>query len=308
MCFALIESETGKRCKSLRSDCGSEFVNQRVQTLLNIEHALLVTSSPRTPQQNGKAERSNRTLKECARTMLIASELPTNLWSEAMTTAAYLLNCTSKVNETNKTPFELWFNRKPCVGHLVEFGKEVQILIDPRKTSEWSSKTRSANIIGFTKRQNTYKVYVPSDESVHFTSDVIFRVSKKDELTTDGGEDDTFQIYDNEEGQRILNQNEQQYINQQWAKEVENFLKDNPEVNVDQTSTSEPTSDITDTQTTHEDTEDDPMNQTYVISRSDGDLTGSSGRAQTTTVRHRLTNQNTTTIATRSPLATLALD
>ncbi|GJV76269.1 putative ribonuclease H-like domain-containing protein [Tanacetum coccineum] len=46
-------------------------------------------SVARTPQQNGVAERRNRTLIEAARTMLADSKLPTTFWAEAVSTACY---------------------------------------------------------------------------------------------------------------------------------------------------------------------------------------------------------------------------
>nr|GEY72647.1 putative ribonuclease H-like domain-containing protein [Tanacetum cinerariifolium] len=47
-------------------------------------------SVPRTPQQNGIAERKNRTLIEVARTMLADSLLPISFWAEAVNTACYV--------------------------------------------------------------------------------------------------------------------------------------------------------------------------------------------------------------------------
>ncbi|GJZ44740.1 putative ribonuclease H-like domain-containing protein [Tanacetum coccineum] len=49
-------------------------------------------SVARTPQQNGVAERKNRTLIETARTMLADSKLPTTFWAEAVNTACYVQN------------------------------------------------------------------------------------------------------------------------------------------------------------------------------------------------------------------------
>ncbi|GJX03821.1 putative ribonuclease H-like domain-containing protein [Tanacetum coccineum] len=46
-------------------------------------------SNGRTPQQNGVAERMNRTLIEAARTMLADSLLPTTFWAEAVSTACF---------------------------------------------------------------------------------------------------------------------------------------------------------------------------------------------------------------------------
>ncbi|GKF02930.1 putative ribonuclease H-like domain-containing protein, partial [Tanacetum coccineum] len=49
-------------------------------------------SVARTPQQNGVAERKNRTLIEAAKTMLANSLLPTVYWAKAVNTTCYVLN------------------------------------------------------------------------------------------------------------------------------------------------------------------------------------------------------------------------
>ena len=64
-------------------------------------------SVPRTPQQNGVAERKNRTLIEAARTMLADSKLPTTFWAKAVNTACYIQNRVLVIKPHNKTPYEL---------------------------------------------------------------------------------------------------------------------------------------------------------------------------------------------------------
>ncbi|GJV87227.1 putative ribonuclease H-like domain-containing protein [Tanacetum coccineum] len=85
-------------------------------------------SNPRTPQQNGVAERKNRTLIEAARTMLADSKLPTMFWTEAVSTACYVLNRVSITNPHNKTPYQLISGKVPQIGHLKPFGCQVTIL------------------------------------------------------------------------------------------------------------------------------------------------------------------------------------
>nr|GEV02969.1 hypothetical protein [Tanacetum cinerariifolium] len=65
-------------------------------------------SMARTPQQNGVAERRNRTLIEAARTMLVDSKLPTTFWAEAVNTACYVQNKVLVVKPHFKTPYELF--------------------------------------------------------------------------------------------------------------------------------------------------------------------------------------------------------
>ncbi|GKF43245.1 ribonuclease H-like domain-containing protein, partial [Tanacetum coccineum] len=62
-------------------------------------------SVARTSQQNGVAERKNRTLIEATRTMLADSLLPIPFWAEAVNTACYVLNRVLVTKPQNKTPY-----------------------------------------------------------------------------------------------------------------------------------------------------------------------------------------------------------
>nr|GEU74608.1 hypothetical protein [Tanacetum cinerariifolium] len=90
-------------------------------------------SVPRTPQQNGIAERKNRTLIEAARTMLADLLLPIPFWAEAVNTACYVQNRVLVTKLQNKTPYELLLGRTPSIGFMRPFGCPVTILktLDP---------------------------------------------------------------------------------------------------------------------------------------------------------------------------------
>ncbi|GJR96518.1 retrovirus-related pol polyprotein from transposon TNT 1-94 [Tanacetum coccineum] len=85
-------------------------------------------SNARTPQQNGVAERMNKTLIEVARTMLADSLLPTTLWAEAVSTTGYIFNRVKVTKPQNKTPYELLFGHKPIISYIRPFGCHVTIL------------------------------------------------------------------------------------------------------------------------------------------------------------------------------------
>lgn len=79
---AAAERETGKRIKVLRTDNGGEYLSADFSNFLEregIRHQLTVQY---TPQQNGVAERANRTIVEMARCMLIDSNLSESLWGK----------------------------------------------------------------------------------------------------------------------------------------------------------------------------------------------------------------------------------
>ncbi|GJV71491.1 putative ribonuclease H-like domain-containing protein [Tanacetum coccineum] len=90
-------------------------------------------SVSRTPQQNGVAERKNRTLIEATRTMLANSLLPTTFWAEAVNTACYVQNRVLVTKPHNKTPYELLLGRPPSISFMRPFGCPVTILntLDP---------------------------------------------------------------------------------------------------------------------------------------------------------------------------------
>ncbi|GJX89561.1 ribonuclease H-like domain-containing protein [Tanacetum coccineum] len=81
-----------------------------------------------TPQQNGVAERKNRTLIEAAKTMLADSMLPTTFWAEAVNTACYAQNRVLVTKPHNKTPYKLFLGRKPALGFMRPFGYLFTIL------------------------------------------------------------------------------------------------------------------------------------------------------------------------------------
>ncbi|GJZ25942.1 putative ribonuclease H-like domain-containing protein [Tanacetum coccineum] len=85
-------------------------------------------SVARTPQQNGVAERKNRTLIEAVRTMLADSNLPTTFWAEVVNTACYVQNRVLVIKPHNKTPYELFLGRKPALSFMRPFGCPVTIL------------------------------------------------------------------------------------------------------------------------------------------------------------------------------------
>nr|GFA25296.1 hypothetical protein [Tanacetum cinerariifolium] len=85
-------------------------------------------SNARTPQQNGVAERRNRTLIEAARTMLADAKLPVSFWAEAVNTACYVQNRVFFNKSHNKTPYELFNGRSSAIGFLKLFGCHVMIL------------------------------------------------------------------------------------------------------------------------------------------------------------------------------------
>ena len=103
-----MEKSSGRRLKVLRTDNGDEYTSTEFEDYLREEGVCHERTVPKTPEQNGVAERLNRTLVEMTRAMLIDSKLPHRFWAEALATAAYLRNrCPTKA-VNGMTPHEAW--------------------------------------------------------------------------------------------------------------------------------------------------------------------------------------------------------
>ena len=92
-------------------------------------------SVPYTPQQNGVAERKNRSLKEMKTCLLQAKNLPPSLWAEVVNCASYIQNRVPHKSVVGATPFEALHGHKPNVSHLRAFGSKswARIPMDKRK-------------------------------------------------------------------------------------------------------------------------------------------------------------------------------
>ncbi|GKA83678.1 reverse transcriptase domain-containing protein [Tanacetum coccineum] len=116
-------------------------------------------SVARTPQQNGVAERRNRTLIEAARTMLADSKLPTTFWAEAVSTACYVHNRVLVVKPYNKTPYELFRGFKPALSFMRPFGCSVTILNTLDSLGKFDRKSDEGFFVGYSLSSKAFRVY-----------------------------------------------------------------------------------------------------------------------------------------------------
>ncbi|GJZ08991.1 putative ribonuclease H-like domain-containing protein [Tanacetum coccineum] len=123
-----IENQIDHRVKAIRCDNRTEFKNRIMNEFCEMEGIRREFSVARTSQQNGVAERKNRTLIEASRIMLADSKLPTTFWAEAVNTAYYVQNRVLVIKPHNKTPYELFLGRKPALSFMRPFGCPVTIL------------------------------------------------------------------------------------------------------------------------------------------------------------------------------------
>ena len=188
------ENQLGSNVIAVRSDRGGEYIASALQSFLAEKGIQHQKSAPYSPEQNGKAERLNRTLEERTRALLYDSSLTLNLWAEAMNTASYLRNL-APVAGLPKTPWELFYGVQPDVSHLRTFGCLAYPLIHSKR-SKIAPVSSKGYLVGYERDSKAYRIYLPDISDVRVSKDVEFderphqRKRNRDDMsgnTTDAG-------------------------------------------------------------------------------------------------------------------------
>ncbi|KAJ9565369.1 hypothetical protein OSB04_001335 [Centaurea solstitialis] len=103
-------------------DNGHEFNNQPFLDFFKTHGIKMRFSCPYTSPQNGKAERTIRTINNTLRTSLIQASLPPKFWVEALLSSVHTFNLLPSTTIQYKTPFEVLFGFSPTYSHLRVFG------------------------------------------------------------------------------------------------------------------------------------------------------------------------------------------
>lgn len=177
---AMVENETDKKIKVLRTDNGGEYVSSNMKNhlqKLGIKHQLTI---PYTPEQNGLAERTNRTLVEKARCMMKEANCDERFWAEAVNTAAYLANRSPhKAIKEQKTPEEVWSKKKVSLEHLKVFGCVAYTHIPKDQRKKWDSKSVPYIFVGYCEESKGYRLIDPNQpRKIVRAKDVVFLENK----------------------------------------------------------------------------------------------------------------------------------
>ncbi|GKB94830.1 ribonuclease H-like domain-containing protein [Tanacetum coccineum] len=131
-------------------------------------------SVARTPQQNGVAERKNRTLIKAARIMLVDSKLSTTFWAEAVNTACYVLNRVLVIKPNNKTPYELIHGRTPLLDFMKPFGCPATILNTRENLGKLDRKAVEGFFVGYYVVSKAMRVFNKRTKIVEETLNIRF--------------------------------------------------------------------------------------------------------------------------------------
>jgi hypothetical protein len=171
---ALVENQTGRKIWVLRSDNGGEYTSKEFEdycTTTGIKKELTV---PYNPQQNGVAERKNRTVVGATRAMIHDQGLPLFLWAEASSVAVYLQNRSPHTVLGKRTPEETFSGTRPDVSHIRIWGSVCYCHVPSEKRTKLDPTTVKGLLVGYNEASKAYRIYVPAHRKVIVCRDVQF--------------------------------------------------------------------------------------------------------------------------------------
>nr|GEX54914.1 hypothetical protein [Tanacetum cinerariifolium] len=173
-----IENLIRQKVKIIRCDNGTEFKNKEMNQFCEKNWIKREFSVARTPQQNGVAERKNRTLIEATRTMLADLKFPTTFWAEAVNTAYYVQNMVLVIKPHNKTPYELFHGRTQSLSFMRPFRCPVTILNTLDPLSKFDGKANEGFFVGYSVNRKAFRVFNSRTRIVEETLHITFIENK----------------------------------------------------------------------------------------------------------------------------------
>jgi transposase InsO family protein len=171
----LIMTQHNACVKVLRTDNGTEYVNREFDEYLSSYGIIHQTTCPGTSEQNGLAERKNRHLLEITRCIMLSMNVPKFLWSEAVMTAAYLMNRMPTRALGYKTPIECLVGETKYVVPPKVFGCVCFVKDYRPSVGKLDPKALKCIFVGYSGKQKGYKCWCPSERRMFVSMDVVFR-------------------------------------------------------------------------------------------------------------------------------------
>ena len=167
------ETQTGNRLKAVRTDRGTEYVNKELTTYFQDSGITHNTTAPYTPEQNGVAERFNRTVMEKVRPMLFDAKLDFSYWAQAAITATYAKNRSPSSHHPSQTPWELFHGSKPDVSGMRVFGAKAYVHVPKQLRQKLDAVSQTGIFVGYEPHSKAYRVLLDTG-NISISRDVIF--------------------------------------------------------------------------------------------------------------------------------------
>lgn len=239
--FIARTSKSFEKVKSLRTDNGGEYISNAFKDYLlqnGISHQLTVAY---TPQQNGVAERMNRTLIDLVRSMLHTAGIAKSFWAEALETAVYIRNrVSSRSLPKDKTPHHLWKKAIPDLAHLRIFGSKCYYTIPKKKIKKLDPRAHLGIFVGYSTQSKGYKIWDPNSRKMIVSRDVTFREMISAESAPEYTIDNNLESIDREDGTKV--RFDDPNLTEQYQAEEDTILEDQNSTLQTNTGTADDTS------------------------------------------------------------------
>ena len=164
-----VENATRKKIKVLCSDNGGKYIDKDFTEFCAKEDIKRKWTAPYNPQQNGVAERKNRTIVGAAKAMLYDYDLPRFLWVEACNTTVYIHNRNPHRALGKKTLEAVFTGKKPEVSHLKIFGSAAYCHMRDDKRTKLDQTAEKRFFVGYSETSKAFRIYIPNNSKIIVT-------------------------------------------------------------------------------------------------------------------------------------------
>jgi hypothetical protein len=185
----LVENESGCVIQCLRTDRGGEFTSNDFNMFCSDHGIKRQLTAAYTPQQNGVAERKNRTLMDMVRSMIAGRNVPKVFWPEAVKWATHVMNRSPTLSVKDITPEEAWSGEKPAVHYFRIFGCLAFVHVPDSQRIKMDNKSIKCVHLGVSDESKAYKLYDPIKKRILISRDVVFEENKSWKWNNGGNED-----------------------------------------------------------------------------------------------------------------------
>lgn len=169
--ISLVENQYKLKLRKMRTDNGSEY--SKLDMYLQERGIRRETTVPHTAQQNGRAERVNRSLSEKIACMMIDAGMAPSYWGEALLFLTYVINRTPSRPMEMSTPYEALHGIPPSLSDLRVWGSPCQALILPRRNG-FEAKTTDCVLLGYSEVKKAYRLLEVKTKKVIHSREVTF--------------------------------------------------------------------------------------------------------------------------------------
>ncbi|KFM74814.1 Copia protein, partial [Stegodyphus mimosarum] len=167
-----MERLTNRKLISIRTDNGGEFCNKQFERYLAENGISVERTNAYTPEENGVCERFNRTALDAVKAMLNDSKMGKEWWAEALGCFVHTWN--RVCHKSNRTPYEMFLNRKPSVVYFKVFGCKAYVGVPKQIRNKLQMRCREGIMVGYAKETRGYRIWLPEERRLIETCNVKF--------------------------------------------------------------------------------------------------------------------------------------